>query len=104
MPLGAYHDEIESVALRLLRKESKEDQYRLMLEADRQLLQWGIDAHFHPSKEDPVGSSFQFVSDLVNAPGLKSVCNSLGVNLENVLEAENFEDLLDRLIPANPDR
>lgn len=100
LDLAQLRDEIEPFALRLLLKETPEEQKRLLWEAqDEMFLAWGIDAHMHPER-----GPHQGVSDLVNAPGLASVASSQGVTLEHVLGAEDFRDLLDRLIPANPDR
>lgn len=99
MDLSDLRDEIAPLALRLLLQETQEEQVRLLKAADRDLRVWGIDAHMHPER-----GPHQGVSDLVNAPGLALVASTQSVMLENVLNAEDFQDLLDRLIPAMSDR
>jgi len=92
-------DAIESLALKLLLKQSKEEQINLLWAAQDELQELGIDPHMHPKR-----GPHQGVHDLVNAPGLSEVAFLRGVTTEHVLGAEDFRDLLDRLIPANPDR
>jgi hypothetical protein len=93
-------EEIERYALELLLKESADEQRRLLGEADHELLStWGIDAHIHVDR-----GPHQGVHDVVYAPGLKDILSLFSVTPEHVLGAEDFRDLLDRLIPANPDR
>lgn len=98
MDLGQLREEVEPLALKLLLKETPEDQQRLLAQADHELMAWGIDAHFHLNR----GSPNQWVSDLVEAPGLSLVASNMSVSLESVLAAETFRDLLDQLIPAVP--
>lgn len=90
---------IEDLALKLLLAEAPEDRRQLLYWAQDQMQEvWGIDPHVHPER-----GPHQGVHDLTHAPGLTTVMNARGIIAENVLGAEDFEDLILRLVPGSWD-
>lgn len=89
---------IEERARFLLMREPRERRQGLLYWARNEMLKVGIDSN--PSSKDPQ----QGCHDLIGSnPALPDWIRARGIELDNLLRAETFEDLIDRLTPAYGD-
>ena len=89
-------EEIESLALKLLRKEPESDRPGLLRWAANELEKVGLDPHLSTVQNDT-----QACHDLIGSNmGLPDWMTARDVYLTNLLQAEDFRDLIDRLTPA----
>lgn len=89
---------LESKALELLMKEPEASRPALIEYAKTQLEAIGLDPHLSSDRPN------QAVHDLLGSNlALPDWLRARGVSVENALQAEDFEDLIDRLTPAYQD-